>query len=142
MSSFVYLEGSITDTPDLATVENRAAGAADLGLFPAIRYGLLASKLEARMLTAEMVATLSQGYVSSSPLTTNYNQQRQDTIHAFLCRRIGCKKRGCTAHVIMSYRDFLARTECDVESRARNRRILFVGFVGRMKSGRLPRSSA
>ena len=95
-------------------------------------------ELKIRMLRAEILETMLYGCVTWSPRACHYNTLRR-AHHSFLTRCIGWRKNNRTDHPI-SYLDTLIKTGSEnIEATLRRRRILFAGFVARMKDSRLPK---
>ena len=82
--------------------------------------------------------TLLYGCVTWSPSKADYGRLRK-VHHQMLLRCLGWRKRKREGH-IWSYANALLRTDSEsVETTVRRRRVLFTGFVARMREERLPR---
>ena len=94
-------------------------------------------RLKVRMLKAEVIETLLYGCVTWSPNKPDYDRLRQ-VHHSMLLRCLGCRKQKREDHTL-SYANALAKTNSEsIEATVRRRRILFAGFVARMREERLP----
>ena len=135
---FVYLGGSVTETPNLAVEINRRCRLAwwcfrryrrELYDRPSARL-----KLKVQMLKAEVVETLLYGCVTWTALILHYKQLRT-THHRLLLRVTGSRLNPLTNHVV-SYREVLEKA-----ARASRRPCADVGSYGpgassaRMSSG-------
>ena len=90
------------------------------------------------MLKAEAMETLLYGCVTWSPSKADYDRLRK-VHHQMLLRCLGWRKRKREGH-IWSYANALLRTDSEsVETTVRRRRVLFTGFVARMREEILPR---
>ena len=90
------------------------------------------------MLKAEVLETMLHGCVTWSPCACHYGTLRR-AHHSFLIRCIEWREHNRTDHPI-SYLDTLMKTGSkSIEAIVRKRRILFAGFVARMKDTRLPK---
>ena len=90
-----------------------------------------------RMLRAEVLEAMLYGCVTWSPLACHYDTLRR-AHHIFLARCIEWWKNNRTDHPI-SYLDKLIKTRNEgIEAITRRIRILFDGFLARMKDTRLP----
>ena len=95
-------------------------------------------ELEIRMIRAEVVKKMLYDCVTWSPRACHYDTLRR-AHHSFLTRCIGWRKHNRADHPI-SYLDTLLKTGSEsIEATLRRRRILFAGFVARMKDTRLPK---
>ena len=95
-------------------------------------------RLNVRMLKAEVLETILYGWVTWSPSKADYNRLLK-AHHQMLLRCLGSRKRKRENH-ILSYANALLRTDSEsVETTVRRRRILFAGFVARMREEILPR---
>ena len=104
------------------------------------RYDRPSAPLELKiwMLRAEVLETMLYGCVTWSPRACHYNTLRR-AHHRFLTRCIGWRKHNRADHPI-SYLDTLIKKGSEsIEATLRRRRILFAGFVARMKDTRLPK---
>ena len=94
-------------------------------------------RLKVRMLKAEVIETLLYGCVTWSPNKPDYDRLRQ-VHHSMLLRCLGWRKQKREDHTL-SYANALAKTNSEsIEATVRRRRILFAGFVARMREERLP----
>ena len=89
------------------------------------------------MLKAEVIKTLLYGCMTWSPNKPDYDKLRR-LHHSMLLRCLGWRKRKRDDHTL-SYADALAKTASEsIDAIVRKRRILFAGFVARMREERLP----
>ena len=141
-TSFTYLGGTVTETPNLSDEIDRRIRAGWMGfkrykreLYYRPKSSLL--PLTARMVRSEVVETLF-GCATWTPPKSHYAKLRT-THHKMLLRilRAWCKlpnKR------ILSYKDALQRTECEsIETTVGTRRLLWAGALLRTGDHRLPK---
>ena len=139
-NEFVYLRGNVNHNADLSIEVDRRVRNAWCGFW---KYTLelydrpsAPLELKTRMLRAEVLETY--GCVTWSPRACRYDTLRR-AHHRFLTRCIGWRKHNRADHPI-SYLDTLLKTGSEsIEATLRRRRILFAGFVARMKDTRLPK---
>ena len=90
-----------------------------------------------RLLKAEVIETLLHGCMTGSPSKPDYDRLRR-VHHSIFLRCLGWRKRKRDDHTL-SYANALAKTASEsIEAIVRKRRILFAGFVARMREDRLP----
>ena len=95
-------------------------------------------ELKIRMLRAELLEIMLYGCVTWSPRACHYDTLRRAHLR-FLTRCIGWRKHNRADHPI-THLDTLIKTGSEsIEATLRRRRILFAGFVVRMKYTRLPK---
>ena len=138
---FVYLDGAITADRDLSIEITRRIQRAwacfqrykmEIYVLPGVRL-----RLKVRLLKPEVVETLLYGCMTWSPNKPDYDRLRR-VYHSMLLRCLGWRKQKRDDH-ILSYADALAKTVSEsIEAIVRKRRILFAGFVTRMREERLP----
>ena len=93
-------------------------------------------RLKERLLKAKLVETSLYGCMTWSPNKPDYDRLRR-VHHSMLLRCLGWRKRKRYDHTL-SYADALAKTASEsIEAIVRQRRILFAGFVARMREERL-----
>ena len=81
--------------------------------------------------------TLLYGCVTWNPSKADYDRLR-NVHHQMLLRCLGWRKRKREGN-ILSYDNVIIRTDSEsVETTARRRKVLFAGFVARMREERLP----
>ena len=141
-NEFVYLGGNVKHNTDLSIEVNRRIRNAwcsfrkyTLELYdrPSAPH-----ELKIRMLRAEVLETMLYDCVTWSPRACHYNTLRR-AHHSFLTCCIGWRKHNRADHPI-SYLDTLVKTGSEsIVATLRRRRILFAGFVARMKDTRLPK---
>ena len=142
-NEFVYLGGNVNHNADLSIAADRRTRNAwcsfreyTLKLYNRSERSPRAQN--PRMLRAEVLETMLYGCVTWSPRACHYNTLRR-THHRFLTRRIRWRKHKRADHPI-SYLDTLIKTGNEsIEATLRRRRILFAGFLARMKDTRLPK---
>ena len=94
--------------------------------------------LKARMMKAEVVEAFLYGCATWTPLKDHYAKLRT-THHRILLRILGawCKSPNTR---VLSYKDALQRTECEIiVTTVRTRRLLWAGAVLRMGDHKLPK---
>ena len=135
-TSFTFLGGTVNKTSNLSDEIDRGIRAGWMGfkrykreLYDRPKSSLL--PLKARMVKAEVVEALLYGCATWTPLKGHYSKLRT-THHRMLPRIQGswCKSPNKR---ILSYKDALQRTECEViETTVCTRRLLWAGAVLRM----------
>ena len=96
-------------------------------------------ELKIRMLRAEVHKTMLYGCVTWSPRACHYDTLRR-AHHRFLTRCIGWRKHNRADHLISYLDTLIIKTGSEsIEATLRRRRILFTGFVARMRDTRLPK---
>ena len=135
-TSFTYLGGTVTETPNLSDEIDRRIRAEGMGfkryrreLYDRPKVSLL--PLKARMARSEVVRALLYGCATWTPLKGHYAKLRT-THHRMLLQILGawCKSPNKR---ILSYKDALQRTKCEsIETTTRTRRLLWVGALLRM----------
>ena len=140
-NEFVYLGGNVNHNADLSIEVDRrirntwCSFRSTLELYDRPSAPL---ELKIRMLRAEVLETMLYGCVTWSPRTCHYDTLRR-AHRRFLTRCIGWRKHNRADHPI-SYLDTRIKTGSEnIEATLRRRRILFAGFVARMKDTRLPK---
>ena len=138
---FVYLGGDITTDKDLSIEIARRLQRAwacfqrykmEIYDRPGVRL-----RVKVRLLNSEVVETLFYGCMTWSPKKPGHDRLRR-VHHSMLLRCLGWRKRERDNNTL-SYSDALAKTASEsIEERVRKRRILFAGFVARMREERLP----
>ena len=136
---FVCLGGAITADRELCIETKRGLGRAwacfqrckmETYDRPGVRL-----RLKVRLLKAAVIESLLYGCMTSSPNMPDYDRL-QRVHHSMLLRCLGWRKRKRDDHTL-SYADVLAKTASE-SIEAIVRRILFAGFVARMREERLP----
>ena len=136
-TSFTYLGGTVTETPNVFDEINRRirAGWMSFKRYKRELYDRpMASSLlslKARMARSEVVEALLYGCATWTPLKGHYAKLRT-THHRMLLRILGawCKSPNKR---ILSYKGALQRTECEsIETTMRKRRLLRSGALLRM----------
>ena len=141
-NEFVYLGGNVNHNANLSTeVDWRIRNAlCSLRNYTLELYNRPSAPLELkiRMRRAEVLETTPYGCVAWSPRAYHYDTLRR-AHHRFLTRGIGWRKHNGANHPV-SYLDTLVKTGSEsIEATLRRRRILFAGFVARVKDTRLPK---
>ena len=141
-NEFVYLGGNVNQNADLSIEIDRRIRKAWCSFrkytFELYDRPIAPLKLKIRMLRAEVLETMLNGCVTWSPRACHYDTLRR-AHHRFLTRCIGWRKHDRADHPI-SYLDTLLKTGMEsIEATLRRRRILFAGFVARMKDTRQPK---
>ena len=139
---FVYLWGNVNHNADLSIeVDRRIRNALcrfqkyTLELYDRPSAPL---ELKIRILRAEVLETMLYGCVTWSLHACHYDTLRR-AHEKFLTHCIGWRRHNRADHPI-SYLKTLIKTESEsIEATLRRRRILFAGFVARMKDTRLPK---
>ena len=142
-TSFTYLGGTVTETPNLSDDIDRRIRAGWMSfecytreLYDRPKASLL--PLKARMVRSEVVEALLYGCVTWTPLKGHHTKLRT-AHHRMLLRTLGawCKSPNkCT----LSYKDALQRTECEsIEATVRTKRLLWLWALLRMGDHRLPK---
>ena len=140
-NEFVYLGGDVNHNADLSIEVGRRIRKAwcSFRKYTLESYDRPSALLELkiRMLRAEVLETMLYDCVTWSPRACHYDTLRR-AYHRFLPCCIGWRKQNRTDHPI-SYLDTLIKMGSEsIEATLRRRRILFAGFVVRMKYTRLP----
>ena len=140
-SEFVYLGGNINHNADLSIeVDQRIRSAwCSFRKYTLELYDRPSAPLELkiRMLRAKVLKIMLYG-CTWSPRACHYDTLRR-AHHRFLIRCIGWRKHNRADHPI-SYVDTLIKTGSEsIEASLHRRRMLFAGFVARMKDKRLPK---
>ena len=142
-NEFVYLGGNVNHNADLSIeVDRRIRNTwCSFRKYTLALYDRPSAPLELkiRMLRAEVLVTIMlYGCVTWSPRAC-HNDTLRRAHHRFLTRCIGWRKHN-RADPPVSYLDTLVKTGSEsIEATLRRRRILFAGFVARMKDTRLPK---
>ena len=141
-NEFVYLGGNVNHNADLSIEVDRRIRNAwySFRKYTLELYDRPSAPLELkiRMLRVEVLETILYGCVTLSPRACHYDTLRR-AHHRFLTHCIGWRKHNRADHPI-SYLDTLVKTGSEsIEATLRRRRILFAGFVARMKDTRLPK---
>ena len=141
-NEFVYLGGNVNQNAHVfIEVDRRVRNA----WYSFRKYTLelydrpsAALELKLGMLTAEVLETMLYGCFTWSPRACHYDTLHR-AHHRFLARCTGWRKHNRIDHPI-SYLDTLIKTGSEnIEATLGRRRILFAGFVARMKDTRLPK---
>ena len=141
-NDFVYLGGNVNHNADLSIeVDRRIRNAwCSFRMYTLELYDRPSAPLvlKIRMLRAEILATMLHGCIAWSPRAC-HNDTLRRAHHRFLNRCIVWRKHNRADHPI-SYLDTLIKTGSEsIKATLRRRRILFAGFVARMKDTRLPK---
>ena len=138
---FVHLGGAITADRDLNIEITRRLQRAwacfqrykmEIYDRPGVRL-----RLKVRLLKAEVVETLLYRGMTWSPKKPGYDRRRR-VHHSMLLRCLGWRKRNRDDHTLL-YAGALAKTASEsIEAIVRKWRILFAGFLARMREERLP----
>ena len=142
-TSFTYLGGTVTETPNLSDEIDRriCAGWMSFKRYKRELYNrpkAILLFLKARMVRSEVIEALLHGRVTWTSLKGHYTKLRT-THHRMLLRILGawCKSPNKR---ILSYKDALQRTEGEsIETAMRTRRLLWSGALLRMGDHRLPK---
>ena len=140
-TSFIYLGGTVTETPNLSDEIDRRICAGWMGFkrYKRELYGRPTASLlplKTQMVRSEVVEALLYGCATWTPLKGHYAKIRT-TPHRMLLRILGawCKSQNKR---ILSYKDALQRSECEsIETTVRTRRLLWAGALLRMGDHRL-----
>ena len=143
-TSFTYLGGTVTETPNLSDEIDRRIRAGWMGfkrykreLYDHPKASLL--PLKARMVMSKVVEVLLYGCATRTPLKGHYAELRTTHHSRVLLQILGawCKSPNKR---ILSYKDALQRTKCEsIETTVRTRRLLWAGALLRMGDHRLPK---
>ena len=142
-TSFIYLGGTETETPNLSDEIDRRIRAGWMGfkrykreLYDRPKTSLL--HLEARIVRSEVVEALLYRCATWTTLKGHYAKLRT-THHRMLLRILGARCKSPNKR-IFSYKDALQRTECErIKTTVRTRRLLWAGAPLRMGDHRLPK---
>ena len=142
VQSFTYLGGAVTETPDMSVEIARRTRACWMRIRRYSRelYGQpkVALSLKTRMVKAEAIEALLYGCSTWTLHQEHYAKLR--TIHHWVLLRIIGAERKRPDHRMTSYNRALEITGCEIiETTLRTRRLLWVGTLLRMSSGRLPK---
>ena len=141
-TSFAYLGGAVTETPNISAEIDRRIRAGWMSferytreLYDRPKASLL--HLKARIVKYEVVEALLYECATCAPLKVHYNKL-STAHHSMLLRILGtwCKSPN---NRILSYMDALQRTGCEsIEATVRTRRLLWAEALLRMGDRRLP----
>ena len=142
-TSFTYLGGTVTETPNLSDEIDRRIRAGWMSfkrykreLYDRLKASLL--PLKVRMVRSEVVEALLNACATWTPLKGHYTKLRT-THDRMLLRILGAWCRSPNKR-ILSYKDALQQTECEsIETSMRTRRLLWSGALLRMGDHRLPK---
>ena len=141
-NEFVYLEGNVNHNADLPIeVDLRMRNAwYSFRKYTLELYDLSSAPLELqiRMLTAEELETILYDCVTRSPCASHYDTLRRSH-HSFLTFCIGWRKNNRTDNPISCLDMLIKMGNERIEAIMRSRRILFAGFVARVKDTILPK---
>ena len=132
-TSFAYLGGTVTETPELSDeIERRTrAGWMSFKRYKRELYDRPKASLpplKARMVRSEVVEALLYGCATWTPLKGHYTKLR--TTHRKMMLRILGAWRKSPNKRILSYKDALQRTEYEsIETTMRTRRLLWSGAL-------------
>ena len=141
-NEIVYLGGNVNHNADLSIEVDRRIRNAWCGFrkYTLELYDRPSAPLElkTRMLRAEVLETMLYGCATWSPRACHYDTLRR-AHHRFLTRCIGWRKHNRADHLVSCLDTLIKPGSESIEATLRRRRILFAGFVARMKDTRLPK---
>ena len=144
VQSFTYLEGAVTETPDVSVEIARRTRACwtRIRRYSRELYGQpkVALSLKTRMVKAEAIEALLYDGCSTWTLRQEHYAKLRTIHHRVLLRIIGAQRKR-PDHRMTSYNRALEITgsESIVETTLRTRRLLWAGTLLRMSGGRLPK---
>ena len=139
-ASFIYLEGAVTETPNLSVEIDRRirAGWMSFNRYRRELYdrpNAFLLDLKVRMVKVDVVQALLYGCGTWTPLKVHYRKLLRTRV---LLRILGAWCRAQN-HRFLSYAEALQQTGCEsIETTVCTRRLRWVGSLIRMDGGRLP----
>ena len=142
VQSFTYLEGAVTETPDISVEIARQTCTCWMRIRQYSRelYGQpkVGLSLKTRMVEAEAIEAILYG-CSTWALRQEHDAKLRTVHHRVLLRIIGAQRKR-PDHRMTSYNRALEITRCEsIETTLRTRRLLWAGTLLRMSGGRLPK---
>ena len=146
VQSLTYLEGAVTETPDMSVEIARRTRTCWMRIRMRIRRYLrefynqpkVALSLKTRMVKAEAIDALPYGCSTSTLRQEHFAKLR--TVHCRVLLRFIGTQRKRPDHRMTSYNRAFEITRCEsIETTLRTRRFLWAGTLIRMSGGRLPK---
>ena len=142
VQSFTYLEGAVTEVPDMSVEIARRTRACWMRVRRYLRelydQPKVALALKIRMIKAEAIESLLYR-CSTWTLHQEHNAKLRTVHHRVLLRIIGAQRKR-PDHRMTSYNRALEIIGCEsIETPLRTRRLMWAGTLLRMSGGRLPK---
>ena len=144
--SFTYLEGAVTEAPDMSIEIATWTRACWMHIRRYLRelydQPKVALSLKTRMIKAEAIEALLYG-CSTCTLRQEHYAKLSTVHHRVLLRIIRAQRKSSDHHRMTSYNRALEITRCEsiesIKTTLRTRRLLWAGTLIRMSGGRLPK---
>ena len=142
VQSFTYLEGAVTEVPDMSVKIAKRTRACWMRIKRYLRelydQPKVAPSLKTRMVKAEAIEALLYG-CSTWTLRQEHYAKLRTVHHRVLLRIIGAQRKRPSDHRMTLYNRALEITGCEsIATTLRTRRLLWAGTLLRMSGGRLP----